>query len=172
MQDRKHKKLKRLNPPFIKVEDRSTNIVFARRKGVTMKIFLLPICFEVCTNTCTHFCLCIFNRKSWMKAKGWNVVIFLSCLRWPFHITSHFLSCKSNRSAKYLKTKNSACTIGQVLELFYLPMDIFRLPWEIGQALVSNTDLEYNKGYHYVLGLVVSPIHSICWKMFQISVEN
>lgn len=70
MQDRKHKKLKRLKPTFIKVEDRSTNIVFARRKGATMNIFLLPICFEVCTNTCTHFCLCIFNRKSLMKARG------------------------------------------------------------------------------------------------------
>ena len=73
-----------------------------------------------------------------MTAKRCN--IFLSCLRRLRHTTSHILPCKSNRSAKYLSTKNSDCPIGQVLELFYLPMDIFRLPRAIGQALVSNTD--------------------------------
>ena len=36
--------------------------------------------------------------------------------------------------------KNYDCPIGQVLELFYLPKDIFRLPGASGQALVSNTD--------------------------------
>ena len=33
---------------------------------------------------------------------------------------------------------------GQVLELIYLPTDIFRLPWAIGQALVSNTEFIFS----------------------------
>ena len=53
--------------------------------------------------------------------------------------TSYFLRCKSNCSAKNSSNKNSDCPIGQALELFYLPTDIFRLPRAIEQALVSNT---------------------------------
>ena len=33
-------------------------------------------------------------------------------------------------------------------------------------------NLEYKKGHYYNVGLVISPTHPTCWKMFKNSDEN
>ena len=69
-------------------------------------------------------------------------VFYCVCGDYIIIITSHFLRCKSKYcSAKYKLNENSDCPIGQVLEFFHLPADIFPLPRAIRQALVSNIDL-------------------------------
>ena len=70
-----------------------TNILFAQKKMAATNMFLLPICFEVVP--------LYFSQKNKWQQRDVTELIFLSCLQWLRHITSHFLCCKSNCSTKY-----------------------------------------------------------------------
>ena len=117
---------------------------FSIKCHLSNSIFFKP--FKVCCNRVKKgriYFLVRMHRSAFGRAKTG-----LHCNKHAFRAEKdgkmtakrcYFLRCKSNRSATYFSNKNSDCPIGQVLEMFYLPTDIFRFPRAIEQALESNT---------------------------------
>lgn len=98
------------------------------------------IASSVAINMFRSLFLYMFNRQINRTANQYEVVYFFITVTYHghCHITSHFHHCKSDCSAKYNSNEKSDCPIGQVLEFFYLPTEIFHFPWAMRQGLVLN----------------------------------